>query len=164
MTIKKTVFRIVVAAMVAFSLYGCASQSVKTQCNADSLMAINRGLDSVYTELKKSYDTFIPSEMDNALAGLNKYLATASQTLGSMQVVSDCMPLKDAIVKKVATMSSIATNESKEQVRIYKIPDTDFTDELRAEWDKISAQVAQKMEYANNEVAKAQQEIKNQQK
>ena len=57
-------------------------------------------------------------------------------------------------------MRSIAATEAKEQVRIYKIPDSDFTDDLRHKWDDISKRVEQKVSEANDIVSKANKEIK----
>ncbi len=157
----KTVVKIAAAAMLATMVIGCGgNQEQQNQASAASLMSINRGVDSAYVQLKQSYETFQAAEMDNALEGLNKYLASVSQTLGSMSVPNDCKPLQKAIADKVETLRSIAANESKEQVRIYKIPDTDFTDELRAEWDNISARVDKKVSDANSKVTDISNKIK----
>lgn len=149
-------FKIIIAAMLATATIGCGGRSEEqTKASAASLMAVNSGIDSVYNQLQQSYETFSATEMDRALEGFNNYLLQATKTIQDTKVGDDCKPLQDAISSKIGTMYSIASNEAKEQVRIYKIPDSDFTDDLRHQWDAISATVAKKVSDANSKVNQA---------
>lgn len=142
--------------MLAAATIGCGGRSEEQmKADAASLIAVNHNVDSVYNALKQSYETFQAAEMDRALEGFNKYLAEATKTLGGMNVGPECQPLHQLLNKKVETMRSIASNEAKEQVRIYKIPDSDFTDELRQQWDNISSAVDKKVSVANTKVNQA---------
>jgi hypothetical protein len=149
--------------MLLASIMGCTSPAVQTQNNMHTLMNINRGIDSVYVLLQQSYDTYQATEMDNALEGLNNYLAATAQKIGSMQVDDNCKPLLEALAYKVETMRDITATESKEQVRIYKIPDTDFGDDLRKKWDDIASHVEKKITNANAKVTDECNKIKNKQ-
>lgn len=152
---KKIAIRIAALLMVVAAACGCSSSELKTQNDTTTLSAINRNVDSVYNALKQSYETFQPAEMDRALDGFNKYLAEASLKLSEIKVEKDCQQLHDAVSSKVGVMLSVASNEAKEQVRIYKIPDSDFTAELRQQWDDISATVDKKVSAANAKVNQA---------
>jgi hypothetical protein len=153
--LKKT-FKIIAVAMLAAATIGCGGRSEEQmKADAASLIAVNHNVDSVYNALKQSYETFQAAEMDRALEGFNKYLAEATKTLGGMNVGPECQPLHQLLNQKVETMRSIASNEAKEQVRIYKIPDSDFTDELRQQWDNISSAVDKKVSVANTKVNQA---------
>ncbi|MBQ1698153.1 MAG: hypothetical protein II075_09755 [Bacteroidales bacterium] len=158
----KTAIKIAAAAMLATMVVGCGgTQEQQTKESAASLMTINRGLDSVFTSLKQSYETYQASEMDNALEGLNKYLTQASESLRAMDIEKDCLPLQKAISDKIEAMRNIAATDAKEQVRIYKIPDADFTEELLHQWDNISATVDKKLSSVSSIVSKAYDEINN---
>lgn len=100
--------------------------------------------------------------MDKALEGMNAYLVEVSKILKDPNYPDDCQELKNAIVDKVIVLQQITSNESKEQVRIYKIPDSDFTEELRKQWDNIDESVTKKLENANSKVLKAKDDINNQ--
>ena len=153
--LKKTL-KIIAVAMLATAAISCGGRSEEQmKADAASLMAVNHNVDSVYNQLKQSYETFQAAEMDRALEGFNKYLAEATKTLGGMNVGPECQQLHQLLTKKVGTMLSIASNEAKEQVRIYKIPDSDFTDELRQQWDNISAAADKKVSEANTKVNQA---------
>lgn len=152
---NKSLIKIASIAMLMASVYGCTSSEVITAADTKTLMTINRGVDSAYNVLKQSYEVFEAAEMDNALAGLNTYLETTAQTIKAMEVSDDCKELQKAISDKVQTLQGIAATDSKEQVRIYKIPDTDFTGELRQQWDEIAARVDKKVAEADANVKKA---------
>lgn len=153
--LKKTL-KIIAVAMLATATIGCGGRSEEQmKADAASLMAVNHNVDSVYNQLKQSYETFQAAEMDRALEGFNKYLVEATSTLSGMNVGPECQQLHQLLTKKVGTMLSIASNEAKEQVRIYKIPDSDFTDELRQQWDNISAAADKKVSEANTKVNQA---------
>jgi hypothetical protein len=160
----KSTLKILAAAIMAASIQCCTPVEEQIKASSASLMTINRGIDSVYNLLNQSYETFQASEMDNALAGLNKYLDQASQNLRDLNLSDDCKPLCKAISDKVETLRSIAATESKEQVRLYKIPDSDFSDELRRQWDNISARVDKKFTEASAKVTNANNELKKKQK
>lgn len=153
--LKKTL-KIIAVAMLATATIGCGGRSEEQmKADAASLMAVNHNVDSVYNQLKQSYETFQAAEMDRALEGFNKYLVEATSTLSGMNVGPECQQLHQLLTQKVGTMLSIASNEAKEQVRIYKIPDSDFTDELRQQWDNISAAADKKVSEANTKVNQA---------
>ncbi len=153
----KSAISILTAAMLFAGVVGCNSKQSEEQVKATttSLMAINNGMDSVFNQLKQSYETFQPIEMDRALDGMNAYIEKAAGDLRSMKIEGDCKVLSDAIAEKAETMRKIASTEAREQVRIYKIPDADFTDDLRKQWDNISANVDKKMSDANAKVSEA---------
>lgn len=160
MIINKTAIKILAAAMLATSVLGCdylnlGQNKEKTKEATQSLMTINNGVDSVYNLLVKSYETFQPEEMDRALEGFNTFLANAAKSLGEMDMPEECQQLRQSLSEKVEAMRNIASSDAKEQVRIYKIPDADFTDELRQQWDKISSSVEEKVSDFNSKVSNA---------
>lgn len=149
-------FRPLVVAAAAFFLCGCGvSPEVRRVNDREALMAICRDVDSVYLVLSQSFDSYNAGVMDSALAGFNSCLASVSSRVGSLEVSDGCRDLYAAVAEKVRVFSEIGAVDSREQVRIYKIPDSDFTDELRAEWDRISAAVRGKVSKANARVSAA---------
>lgn len=153
----KSAISILTAAMLMAGVVSCNTQQSEEQVKATttSLMSINKGMDSVFNQLKQSYETFQPIEMDRALEGMIVYIEKAADSLRSMKIEGECKELSDALIEKAGTMRKIASSEAREQVRIYKIPDSDFTDELRTQWDAISTNVDKKMADANAKISAA---------
>jgi hypothetical protein len=94
-----------------------------------------------------------------ALENLNKYLTSAKETVQNFNSGSDVSKLQAVIIEKIDVMKSIAENESVEQVRLYKIPDTEFTTELRNKWDGIAKNVEQKINEVNKKVEDTRNEL-----
>jgi len=156
------VIKSLIAVATIVAIQGCKPSPEQINASVGTLMAVNKGIDSAYTELHNSYQTWNPQVMDKALEGMNAYLVEVSKILKDPNYPDDCQELKNAIVDKVIVLQQITSNESKEQVRIYKIPDSDFTEELRKQWDNIDESVTKKLENANSKVLKAKDDINNQ--
>ena len=129
----KSAISILTAAMLFTGVVGCNSKQSEEQVKATttSLMSINKGMDMI------------------------DYNEKAADSLRSMKIEGECKELSDALIEKAGTMRKIASSEAREQVRIYKIPDSDFTDELRTQWDAISTNVDKKMADANAKISAA---------
>lgn len=151
----KKAIKTIMAAMLAAAVASCTPAIERTKASASSLITVNNGIDSVYNQLLQSYETFSATEMDHALEGFNNYLLQATKAIQDIQADDDCKQLQDAITSKIGVMLAIASNEAKEQVRIYKIPDTDFDEELRRQWDDLSAAVERKVSESNSKVKQA---------
>ena len=157
----KKIIKIFVAAVLSSAIIGCNTQSGPSEASINTLRHLNGDLDSVFNELKSSYETFEPAKMDFALEGLNSYIDKASAELKDMKIENGCQQIHKAMLEKVETMRGIAAKDAKELVRIYKIPDSDFTPELRQQWDNISASADNKMKDVNAKVNQAFAETSN---
>ena len=155
----KRVFYTTIAAAVLAGLFSCQPSKEEIKTSADAQMVINKGIDSVFSVLRESYESYHPATMDAALENLNNYLDKASLDMQKIKPLSPSRELSEAVLEKISVMKAIAKNEAVEQVRIYKLPDTSFTDELRRKWDETAKNVEQKIAEADKKVEEAYSEI-----
>ena len=150
---------ILMLTVFAFTTIFSCKPSEEQVKSVDSLMVINKNIDSVYRILNEAYESYVPATLDMALENLNKYLTSAKETVQNFNSGSDVSKLQAVIIEKIDVMKSIAENESVEQVRLYKIPDTEFTTELRNKWDGIAKNVEQKINEVNKKVEDTRNEL-----
>lgn len=156
----KRLAQIALAAVSACAI-SCSPSAEKVKSTLEVQMAVNKGVDSVYRILNNSYETYHATTMDAALENFSMYLDSSKVILESIKTVGQSDKLTDAIESKIAVMKSIAVNESVEMVRIYKIPENEFNDELRSKWDAIAKGVEQKVKESNKKVDDTYNEIVN---
>ncbi|MBQ5403158.1 MAG: hypothetical protein IIU11_02145 [Bacteroidales bacterium] len=149
-------------ALLAVSFLGlaaCQPSKEQIKSSVDAQLVINKGIDSVYKILENSYETYHAGTMDAALEGFSTFLNKAETDLKTIKPLTESGQLTSALEEKIAVMKSIAANQAVEQVRIYKLPDTVFTDDLRQKWDKISKQLKQKISEAQKKIDEACSQI-----
>ncbi|MCQ2973984.1 MAG: hypothetical protein MJ211_04165 [Bacteroidales bacterium] len=137
----------------------CQPSAEQVKTSAESLNNIYKSVLEKYAELENSYELCYAETMDNALANLNSEIAKATEELNKFQMVSGCEPLFNAVKSSIEVYKSIAEKDSKEQVRMYKVPDEEFTEELRNSWDQIAKSVETRTKDANASVEKAYNEV-----
>ena len=159
----KTLKSLTLLAVSFAGLLSCQSGPTKEQikATAEAQLLVNKELDSVYRRLDDAYQSYHPATMDAALEGLNSYLDNAQSKIQQIKPLSQNQKLTGAIEEKIAVMKSVAKNEAIEQIRIYKLPDTSFTEALRKKWDDLDNSVKQKVNQATQKVDNAYNEIQN---
>jgi hypothetical protein len=157
----KTLKSLTLIAVSALGLFSCSPTPQQIKASAEEQITVNKGLDSVLRNLDEAYQSYHAPTMDAALESLNVYLDNARIKMQQIKPLSENQKLTEAIEEKISLMKSIAQNEAVEQVRIYKLPDTSFTDDLRKKWDDLDNNVKQKVNQATQKVENAYQEIQN---
>lgn len=158
----KLSLKILLALSMIFAIQACKPTQEQIVANMNTVIKVNKDIDSLYLSLNASYDNFDNNEqMDAALQNLKDGLDKADQKLQDMEILENCQDLKKAISDKIVVMKQLAAKECSEQVRIYKIDDADFNDKLRAEWDAYAASAEQKMKAASKKVSEEADKITN---
>jgi hypothetical protein len=159
----KTLKSLTLLAISFAGLLSCQSGPTKEEikASAEEQLLVNKQLDSVYRILDDAYQSYHPATMDAALEGLNVYLNNAQSKMQQIKPLSQNQKLTGAIEEKIAVMKSVAQNEAIEQVRIYKLPDSVFTEDLIKKWNDLDTSVKQKLSSATKNVENAYNEIQN---
>ena len=159
----KTLKSLTLLAVSFAGLLSCQSGPTKEEikASAEEQLLVNKQLDSVYRILDDAYQSYHPATMDAALEGLNVYLNNAQSKMQQIKPLSQNQKLTGAIEEKIAVMKSVAQNEAIEQVRIYKLPDSVFTEDLIKKWNDLDTSVKQKLSSATKNVENAYNEIQN---
>ena len=159
----KTLKSLTLLAVSFAGLLSCQSGPTKEEikASAEEQLLVNKQLDSVYRILDDAYQSYHPATMDAALEGLKVYLNNAQSKMQQIKPLSQNQKLTGAIEEKIAVMKSVAQNEAIEQVRIYKLPDSVFTEDLIKKWNDLDTSVKQKLSQASQNVESAYNEIQN---
>ncbi|MCQ2252127.1 MAG: hypothetical protein MJZ61_01620 [Bacteroidales bacterium] len=158
---KKTTKIVLCAVALAGAIFACAPSAEQIKASAGNLMAVNKQVDSVYTLLNNSYESYQPAAMDKALEDFTVFLSQSQQNIQAMEVLENTTKLREALINKIDVLQHIANSESKEQVRIYKLPDEAFTDELRTQWDGLARNVEKKVKEADKNLNDTYTELLN---
>ena len=159
----KTLKSLTLLAISFAGLLSCQSGPTKEEikASAEEQLLVNKQLDSVYRILDDAYQSYHAATMDAALEGLNAYLDNAQSKIQQIKPLSQNQKLTGAIEEKISVMKSVAKNEAIEQVRIYKLPDSVFTEDLIKKWNDLDTSVKQKLSQASQNVESAYNEIQN---
>ena len=155
----KTIKYLTLSALSCACILSCQPSQQQIKASADQQMLVNKALDSAFRVLDDSYQTYHASTMDAALEGLNSYVEKAETQMQQMESLSQNADLTKAICEKIAIIKAIAKTQAIEQVRIYKLPDTAFSDALRQRWDDLDSQVKKQLNEANSKIESAYQNI-----
>lgn len=147
------------ALMLAVLCISCKPSAEQIMQNADSLKNMYKSVVDAHQVLAQTYETYIAADMDAAHKTLDENLKKASAAIAKIEVLEGCENLASAVKAGLEVYKTVADVDSKEQIRIYKIDDANFTDELREKWDGIARSVETKTKQADAEVDKAYSEV-----
>lgn len=145
-------FSIFFAAM----LVSCKPSPKEAAAFNDQIMSEQKKVVMAYDGLLETYDNYVARKMDSAL------IEFESQTVESIQKIKSTVPvregeeLKAAVLEYLEIYKSVAENESEELVRLYKVPENEFSPEIRALWDKKYKEVDTKLKNADKKLQEAQ--------
>ncbi|MBQ3656126.1 MAG: hypothetical protein II956_04660 [Bacteroidales bacterium] len=145
-----------ISALFLTMLSSCKPSPKEAAAFNDRVMSEQKKVVMAYDGLLETYDTYIARKMDSAL------LVFTSQTNKAIENVTDITPVKDGEILKVAVLEylnvykSVAENEADELVRLYKVPENEFTPELKAKWDLMYKDADTKLKEADKKLQAVQ--------
>ncbi len=149
------------ALSLIIAIQACQPSQEKIMASAGTVMNVNKQIDSCYLELKYAFESYDNARIDAQIEQLKAMLISADEQLMAMDLPDHCSDLRKSLSDKIMVMKQLAEKELNEQVRIYKIDEADFTDNLRQEWDAYASSTEQKMKAANAKVSKSFEKISN---
>ena len=156
---KKLVKSLFAIALCALCACGPTKQDAANFNNA--LMAEQKAVLEKYDAFKESFDTYLPEKMDNSKAELIAQLKKSQQIVENTDAIAGGENLKQATADYIATCLDVATQEGVELVRIYKVPENEFTEQLRDEFDGIMRNAETKVLEAHKKLNDAQEDFAN---
>ncbi len=120
------------------------------------LIAQQKQVVNQYDELVKTYDTYNAEKMDNQLVAFLTQLSKAEEEVKAMPNFDGADQLKKAFLDYIEQNRSVAENEVRELIRIYKIPEEEFTTELHNSWNDTYTKGDNKIKTAESKFMAAQ--------
>jgi hypothetical protein len=125
----------VIVALLLAVLSSCKPTPKEAGEFNDSLMEQQKAVVIMYDKLLETFDTYVPAKMDEA------YIALADQLTKSRANVQDIIPieggepLKQEVLNYLSVIEDATSNDLEYLVRVYKLPEPEFTSEVRLQWD-----------------------------
>ena len=125
----------------------------------DCLMSEQKKVVVKYDELLETYDTYIPKKMDDALLNFEIQVDNSIAAITETEAILEGEKLKAAVLEYLEVYRSIAEEEAQELVRLYKVPENEFSPEMRVAWDSKYKAVDTKLKAADKKLQEVQKEF-----
>lgn len=143
-------------AVLLFSVAACGPSREEAAAFNDSIINEQKAVIETYDALLESYDTYEGEKMDAALENFTAQIKRSLTAVNNISSISGGDKLKQAAGDCFAVYLSVAENEAPEMVRLYKVPEGDFTTDMRVQWDGIYKSVDTKLKDADKKFIEVQ--------
>ncbi len=126
----------ILAALAVAVLSSCKPTPKEAGYFNDRLMEQQRQVVIKYDELLETFDTYVPSKMDAALIALSDQVAAARQNVIGIEPIAGGEALKLGVLEYLTAIDDATQDDFEYLVRLYKIPENEFTPELRIQWEE----------------------------
>ena len=121
--------------MMATMLFSCKPTSKQAGAFNDRLMEQQKAVVLKYDELLETFDTYVPEKMDAALLALNTQIDISKDEVNKVETLPGGELLKAEVLNYLTVLSDAAATDFEYLVRLYKMPENEFTPEVRISWD-----------------------------
>lgn len=142
--------------LFALILNSCGPSREQAADFSNSLILQQKQVVEKYDELVKSYDTYNSEKMDSQLVTFLNQLSESENIVKNSNGFDGADDLKNAFLDYIATNRSVAENEVRELIRIYKIPEEEFTTAHHNQWNDIFKVADNKIKTAEKKFIDAQ--------
>jgi hypothetical protein len=126
---------IYIPALLLTLLISCKPSPKEAAAFNDRIMSEQKKVVMAYDGLLETYDSYVPRKMDSALIDFENQALESIDNVRAVVPVIEGEALKNAVLEYLEIYKSVAQNEAEELVRLYKVPENEFTPEIRIQWD-----------------------------
>ncbi|MBR4324034.1 MAG: hypothetical protein IKP73_00750 [Bacteroidales bacterium] len=101
----------------------------------DQLMREQKAVVLKYDELLETFDTYVAAKMDAALIALSSQIESSKDNVNSIITIDGGDALKDEVLNYLSVFENVTADDLEYLVRLYKVPENEFTPEIRIQWD-----------------------------
>ena len=122
----------------------------------DRIMSEQKKVVMAYDGLLETYDSYVPRKMDSALLDFQTQTTDAIRNVRETVPVQEGEFFKDALLEYLEIYNSVAQNEADELVRLYKVPENEFSPEMHVQWENKYKEVDKKLKEADKKLQAVQ--------
>ena len=100
----------------------------------NQLMEQQKAVVLKYDELLETFDTYVPAKMDAALIALTEQIAVSRRNVNNIVMIEGGETLHQEVLNYIDVYDA-AGGDFEYLVRLYKVPENEFTPEIRIQWD-----------------------------
>lgn len=146
---KKLIYIFVIALL---ALASCKPSPKTAADYNDKIMSEQKKVVQKYDELLETYDTYVASKMDNALLEFESQVDESIAKIQEVEPISGGETLKNSVLEYLDVYKNVAKNDAQELVRMYKVPENEFTGEMRVQWDTKYKEVDTRLKAADKKL------------
>ena len=121
--------------IMAMTLISCRPTSKQAGEFNDKLMAQQKAVVLKYDALLETFDKYVPEKMDAALLALSSQIADSKDEINRVETIEGGENLKNEVLNYLSVLDNAATSDFEYLVRLYKVPENEFTPEVRIDWE-----------------------------
>jgi len=125
----------------------------------DKIIAEQSAIVVKIDKLDESFQYYIPADMDAAYNEAINQISKSVEAVTALDKFDGKTDFKDEALVLFSSYKTILESEYKEMVRIYKIPDEQFTEDNYAQWDKLDEASKRKLDEALTKFSAVQEEF-----
>jgi hypothetical protein len=147
---------IYIPALLLTLLISCKPSPKEAAAFNDRIMSEQKKVVMAYDGLLETYDSYVPRKMDSALIDFENQALESIDNVRAVVPVIEGEALKDAVLEYLEIYKSVAQNEAEELVRLYKVPENEFSAELHVQWENKYKEVDKKLKEADKKLQAVQ--------
>jgi hypothetical protein len=145
-----------ILAIFAVVLSSCKPSQQEAADFNDKIMSEQKKVVTKYDELLETYDTYVAKKMDDALLEFESQIQASIFEVKNIPDIVGGEELKEAVLDYFEVYQSVAKDEAPELVRLYKVPENEFSGEMRVQWDSKYKEVDTKLKEADKKLQAVQ--------
>jgi len=150
---------VIISAIGAIYLSSCKPSPKQAALYNDMIMAEQKKVVIAYDGLLSTFDTYVARKMDSALIEFQSQTLEAIDNIKNITPIPEGETLKMAVLDYLSTYKDVAENQADELVRIYKIPENEFTPEVRVRWDSKYKELDATIKNADKKLKEVQKDF-----
>jgi len=144
-------------ALLLMALASCGPTPKEAGAYNDKLMAQQKAVVLKYDKMLETFDTYVPAKMDAALLSLMEQLDVSKNIVRDIEPVAGGEALKEEVLRYISVFEDAASDDFDYLIRLYKVPENEFTAEVRIQWDSRYKEVDTKLKDAAAHLKAVQQ-------
>lgn len=121
--------------IMAMTIISCRPTSKQAGAFNDRLMAQQKAVVLKYDELLETFDTYVPEKMDAALLALSSQIEDSRREVNNVELMEGGENLRNEVLNYLSVLDNAASSDFEYLVRLYKVPENEFTPEIRIDWE-----------------------------
>lgn len=131
----KNVITMALSLIMAMTIISCRPTSKQAGAFNDRLMAQQKAVVLKYDELLETFDTYVPEKMDAALLALSSQIEDSRREVNNVELMEGGENLRNEVLNYLSVLDNAASSDFEYLVRLYKVPENEFTPEIRIDWE-----------------------------
>ncbi len=145
--------------VLSFTLYSCKPSAKEAISYSDKVSVENSKISEKYDKLLESYNEYDPKEMDAAYDDVKKQVEESLNAMKKLPDFDGKSTFKQGAVDLFNVYSSILNNEHKRIIELLKLPENEYKEKEKNEYEALRNAVNKKTATATEKLQELQKKF-----